>query len=280
METLQIFYNKDLFQKLGLSVPTTWQQFETVSDTLKAQGITPIAGEYKDANLIDFYQSIFGATRYGGEDFRTALLAGQKNLQDPNYVAALQFLKENIVTKYFPADAGGLGFADARSLFLAQKAGMFPSGFWELTGFKTAGLNVGVFNMPPVPGALIDHPLTPWYSDGTIGVNAASPNKAAAIEVAKYIATKDFGNLLMKNNHYVSVVPGVNADDPLMAAELKNYSTDGTADIAVQDLDQGDPNGWTLIADQFQQYMYGKETAQVATADIMKGLDQWWKPGS
>jgi raffinose/stachyose/melibiose transport system substrate-binding protein len=47
-EGLGMVYNIDIFNKLKLQVPTTFQQFLAVCDTLKANGITPIYGPFKD----------------------------------------------------------------------------------------------------------------------------------------------------------------------------------------------------------------------------------------
>ena len=37
-----IYYNKDIFRKLHLTVPRTWDEFETVMRTLRAAGYTPL----------------------------------------------------------------------------------------------------------------------------------------------------------------------------------------------------------------------------------------------
>lgn len=280
METIQVFYNKELFDELDLSPPTTWEDFVHVSETLKENDITPIGAEIKDGNLIPFYLPVFVATRYGADEFRQQLLSGEATFEDADFVAALKFFKDEIVAKYFPEDAGGLTMPDVRSLFLAGKAGMLVSGFWELTGIEEAGVEVGVFNMPPTPDALIDRPVTAWYLDGAIGVNADSPQQSAAVEVAKYIATEEFGRLMMKENHYVSVVPGVTADDPLMNEQLESYREAGATDIAYSDFNYGNPNGWTLISNELQKYMFDEKSAEEATAAIMRGLRQWWKPSS
>src|SRR4029079_16273547 len=43
-----LWYNKDVFEKNGVTAPTTWEEFFAVADTLKAAGITPLALGDKD----------------------------------------------------------------------------------------------------------------------------------------------------------------------------------------------------------------------------------------
>ena len=43
-----LFYNKKVFTDNGLKAPTTWDEFSTVADALKAKGIAPLAVGGKD----------------------------------------------------------------------------------------------------------------------------------------------------------------------------------------------------------------------------------------
>lgn len=43
-----VVYNKTMFEEKGLSVPTTYDEFLAICETLKADGITPFYGPFKD----------------------------------------------------------------------------------------------------------------------------------------------------------------------------------------------------------------------------------------
>ncbi|MEL4424118.1 extracellular solute-binding protein, partial [Shewanella algae] len=43
-----VIYNQEIFDRLGLSVPTTWDELVQTAETLKANGIAPFYGTFKD----------------------------------------------------------------------------------------------------------------------------------------------------------------------------------------------------------------------------------------
>ena len=43
-----IVYNKDIFKKYNLEIPTTVKELEEVCKTLKENGVTPFANQFKD----------------------------------------------------------------------------------------------------------------------------------------------------------------------------------------------------------------------------------------
>jgi raffinose/stachyose/melibiose transport system substrate-binding protein len=43
-----ILYNKDVYARLGLQVPKTWAEFAANNDKIKAAGVTPVLGTFKD----------------------------------------------------------------------------------------------------------------------------------------------------------------------------------------------------------------------------------------
>ena len=74
---------------------------------------------------------------------------------------------------------------------------MYPGGSYEVGPFTQTNpdLQIGFFDAPPAPGSKVDHPLTSGYVDGSYGVNAHSAHKAEAMELVKWMATPEFGQL-------------------------------------------------------------------------------------
>ncbi|TGV56892.1 extracellular solute-binding protein, partial [Mesorhizobium sp. M00.F.Ca.ET.149.01.1.1] len=87
-------YNKDAFDKLGLKVPTTNEEFYAVLDKIKADGTyIPMAMGTKDLweAATMGYQNI-GPNYWKGEEGRQALIKGEQKLTDPQWVAPFKEL--------------------------------------------------------------------------------------------------------------------------------------------------------------------------------------------
>ena len=58
-QTLGLFINKDVFAKAGLTPPTTWDEFITVSKALKEKGIIPLANGLGTSWFNEMFVAIF-----------------------------------------------------------------------------------------------------------------------------------------------------------------------------------------------------------------------------
>jgi raffinose/stachyose/melibiose transport system substrate-binding protein len=108
-----ILYNKKIYAKLKLSVPTTWAQFMANNKKIKAAGIDPVIQSYKDTwtsqlfVLADFYNVLASdknwATNYSANKAKyattPAALAGFQHLED---VKKAGYLNRDFQSTTFP----------------------------------------------------------------------------------------------------------------------------------------------------------------------------------
>jgi raffinose/stachyose/melibiose transport system substrate-binding protein len=278
MSTFQIFYNKDTFAKYSLQPPTTWDQLISDAKTLQSNGITPFAAAGKDTWLLPLYDDAFAATRYGGPAFEKKVLGGQAKFTDPDYVAALDVL--NQLKPYFPKDQMGLGEADVQTLFATGKAAMIPEGSFALAPMKAInpGLNLGVFNAPAAPGALVSHPLQVGWVDASYGLNARSAHQKEALELLQWMTTPGFGHLVADNLKQVSLIKGVQSSDELLKQMVQGYTGSPTPYLMLVDFRYGTPLGSDLEAAGLQKMLLGQQSATQVAGDIQNGISQWFHP--
>ncbi len=125
-----MFYNKDIFQKAGVTeVPTDWASFEVACEKIKASGVTPISfmtGENAWTTMLTTY-AYFASTEEG----KAKLNSGEMvyDFSDPVWVETVAKVTE-FVQKYGSSSALGAKYPDAANAFFTEKAAIMPQGSW------------------------------------------------------------------------------------------------------------------------------------------------------
>ena len=178
-----VWYNKAVFAKYNLSVPTTWQQFLAVCDTLKKNGVTPMAQTVQGRwpTFIVFEEMV---ARQDPQLY-VDLCDGKVKYTDPRVKQAFAVWADLINKGYFTDPSTDL-FSDVPRLFNSGEVAMVPCGSWYLTVLTGNGVpedNADIFIMPPVnpkAGKVVILEASP------ILIGAKAPNLAAAKEVADW----------------------------------------------------------------------------------------------
>lgn len=152
-----VYYNKDMFAKYGVPVPTTFDQFTAAMDTFVKAGVTPLASagaEYPaqqylynlalskaDANWVNQYQ-----------------IAGKANFHDAAWTYGATTLADWVKKGYIAKDSVSLKATDMGTAFESGKSPMMVSGSWWYGTFESEikGFSWGTFTWPGnslVPGS-------------------------------------------------------------------------------------------------------------------------------
>ncbi|MFB2596861.1 ABC transporter substrate-binding protein [Herbiconiux sp. P17] len=277
-QTLQMFYNKDIFKDNGLEVPTTWQEFIDLNDTLVEKGITPMALGVKDDWMMPIFADIVGSARYGGSAFEGEVLDGTKTFEDPDYVASLQIVAD--MKKYLTPDVVGVSYTDSQVQFTSGQAAQFPGGSFEIATFATQApdMNIGSYQVPLPPDAVSTTPVSPAYADGNFAINAKSKNKEAAAELLNWLATPEFGQLVADDLNQFSAIPGVTYSNEVMQEAWDNYQKGEAPYLLLVDFRYGDPLGTAVLGPQIQKIFMGEQDAAGAAKALQDGISQWFTP--
>lgn len=277
-QTLQVYYNKKIFSDNNISVPKSWDDFINAAKTLQSKKVTPFAVGGKDAWTLPLLHDIIGASRYGGTEFEQAVLTGKTDFTNPDDIASIELI--NQLKPYMPQSVVGVSYTDSQVLFSSEKAAMFMGGSFELGFFQrqNPNLDMGVFDVPPAPGAKAQGALTPGYLDGSFAVPQRTKNQKAALELASWMATKEFGQLFADELKQMSTVDGVKYSDPLLQEMADNYAAKPTPYLMLVDFRYGQPLGSDLLGKGVQQLLLGERTATQVGQDIQNGISQWFTP--
>ncbi|MGA2763100.1 MAG: extracellular solute-binding protein [Spirochaetia bacterium] len=178
-----VWYNKAVFAKYDLTVPTTWAEFLKVCDTLKKNGVTPMEQTVQGRwpTFIMFEEMV---ARQDPQLY-VDLCDGKVKYTDPRVKQAFAVWADLIRKGYFTDPSTDL-FADAPRLFNSGEVAMVPCGSWYLTVLTGNGVpeeNCGIFIMPPVnprAGKVVILEASP------ILIGAKAPNLEAAKKVADW----------------------------------------------------------------------------------------------
>ncbi len=280
-QTIQMFYNQGLFEKNGLKAPTTWDEFTAANTKLAAAGVTPIAIGAKDDWTLPIVHEVLAAPRFGGKSFQSEVKTGAKDFTSPDWVASVEVVKS--LEKFMPKNVTGVAITDAQTLFSAEKAAMIPGGSYDLAVLQKANpaVKIGVFQVPPAPGSPSGATATtPGWADGNFGVSAKSKNQAAATELVKWMATKEFGQMVADEIKQISAVPGVEIKDPLLKTMNDNYTNSGSPYLLLTDFRYGAPSGTDLLGKGIQQLLLGSKDAKGVSIELNTGVKTWFKPTS
>ncbi|MDR4534590.1 extracellular solute-binding protein [Glutamicibacter sp. PS] len=151
-----VIYNKELFAKHDVAVPTTYSEFITACETFEDAGVTPMYGTWADAwsvkqGLVDY--------AVGGMvdviDFFKQLRALGPDVTADSPVSFSRTLREPLekmlkIAKFTNRDAKGRIYGDGNQAFAKGEAAMYLQGPWALLEIEKVSpkLSVGTFPLP------------------------------------------------------------------------------------------------------------------------------------
>jgi raffinose/stachyose/melibiose transport system substrate-binding protein len=273
-------YNKDAFDQLGLSVPTTVDEFFAVLDKIKADGTyIPMAmGTNDQWEAATMGYNNIGPNYWKGEEGRLALIKGEQKLTDEDWVAPYRQLArwKDYLGDGFEAQT----YPDSQNMFTLGRAAIYPAGSWEISGFNTqAGFKMGAF--PPPVQAAGDECYISDHTDIAIGMNAKSAHATEAKAFLEWVGSSDFATL------YANALPGffslnsapVTMEDPL-AQEFVGWrdKCHSTIRSTYQILSRGTPNLENETWNASANVIKGTETPEEAGKRLQDGLASWYDP--
>ncbi|CAK4869393.1 unnamed protein product [Aphanomyces euteiches] len=204
------FYNKKLFESLGLKIPTTYEEFLAVCEAIKQAGKVPVYLPGKDSWTLQF-TSLFSTAQADSMDIAEKINLNQMKFADyGDFKLGLTALQDIVAKGYGSKDAFAHGYDDAEKAIATGEAGMFLMGSWFMTDivkkFPDNVNDIGAFAMP-----------FPGKEKATVGVSPSvglyimkgSKNQAAAEKFMEYFESIDTQNIFFGNEGGIPEIQGV-----------------------------------------------------------------------
>ncbi len=182
-----VYYNKDIFDAAGVSIPKTWEEFIQVCETLKSKGYTPLANGLADEwDILECFFLGMLPNYVGGADQRILYENRTKALNDQNFVDAYSDIAS--IKPYLPSGFEAVTYNDSQALFSSQGAAMFVDGSWTISVYDDVDFNWGVFAIPARAGK---ETLITFHPDMAITYNNASKYKKEAMDFLAWLCTEE-----------------------------------------------------------------------------------------
>ena len=230
-----IFYNKTIFAKLGLQVPTTIGELESACATLKEKGYIPfsLANQNKWTGSMYF---MYLAARYGGVDEFNAAVAGTGSFESGAFQYAAETIQKWVKAGYFPDGVNSLNADDGqdRSLLYTEEAAMMLHGSWQASAMRNDNeewynQNIGYFTFPKLENSKADQSIVVGTSIGN-GFSFNTGDDQDKLKACFVLATQYYNDKTYCQQQLDSgTIPSINGmgdtiQDPCMKQIWKDFT--------------------------------------------------------
>ena len=277
-----VYYNQDLFNEYGLSVPESWNEFLNDLEVMVAKdpNIIPIANALNPNEDSEMFMSI-AANFLGGPDGRERFMQTDDaslcytNSRVINAFGAIEDLKP-----YLPANADTIGSNTSKELFFDQKAVMLFGGSWDLQKVsEKADFNWDVF---AVPAPALKQTYVIFQPDIAIGINKDSPYQDEARLFLEWVMSDEAVNLTAQNLagfyplNINKPTTSNGADDEKFLQLVRDYP--GDIRWMFTEISNKIPAAADIIRVDLNRMIANDLTPLEAAQNLQDGLGEWYEP--
>ncbi|MBN1451166.1 MAG: extracellular solute-binding protein [Anaerolineales bacterium] len=254
-----VYYNKAIFEEVGVEPPATWDEFLAVAQAIKDAGHVPIAmcggelwcGSFPMIGIIT--ADVVG----DNPDWVLQRYTGEVSFSDPDFVAAVEKYKELVDKGYIDEGALGMDYASTNQQFLDGDAAMYFMGSWLIASIpEDHPFEVGAFLVPRNDGKVV----IPFNVGEGVHVSALTEHPEEAMMYAQAWALAP-ANLL-------ALIEGDAAFPMLKGLTIEDYGAD-VSDLFMEGYD------YVLDEDGFKAESFTWTTNDYS---LLPGMnDELWK---
>jgi raffinose/stachyose/melibiose transport system substrate-binding protein len=255
-----VLYNKDLLKKAGTdSVPTTWDEFLTLLQKLKAAGVQGYLESLQGMPTI--LAAFLGAVNAGTDDTMDAkIFDGSAKFADYWVEPLTQYNRmyaEGLVT----SDTVGLKGDQVRDEFAKGNLAMMSTGPWDLPTIRETNPKIDM-EMVLIPGASGLAPFLAGAASPGYAISSASENRAAAETFLTYLASPQGVAVWQKVSGAISVTTDVQPKLDAALDPIVSYVRSGNIYLPQIAWKRAEDILNVEAVAQIQQMVQGKTTPQ------------------
>ncbi len=227
-----VFYNKDLFDAAGVDYPTNDMTIEQF-DALARQMTSGAGAEKVYGNHYHTWRS--AVSLFGVLDGKNTIVDGTYDFLKPIYEMVLAQQNDGVVMDYGELKTAGLHYSAA---FENGSAAMVNMGSWFLGTLLAYNASAAGEGYEPVNFGMVKYPHPDGAPAGTtlgtvtsLGVNANSANKEAAIDFVNWCASTEGAAVMASTGNFPAIFDDATLD---IIASLEGFPTDEASKEALK----------------------------------------------
>jgi raffinose/stachyose/melibiose transport system substrate-binding protein len=237
-----IMYNKQVYARLGLSVPTTWAQFVSNSEKIKAAGIIPVLASYGDTWTSQlFVLADFANVSAQDPNWATNYTHNKAKYVNPPALAGFTHTEQVFDMGLMNKDYASLTNVNALKELATGQAAQYPMITVVISNVVQSNPSqvndIGYFAMPPDSG---DAHATVWEAGGAYIPKSTTGDKLAAAKKLVAFLNSPTGCDIQKSSGGVPSGPfaistcTVPSNAPALVADEAKYQADGKTGLALE----------------------------------------------
>lgn len=268
-EFVEVFYNKDLFAKHHIAVPTTLAEFTTAMDAFVAAGITPLSvgGAEYPAQQIVYQLALSKADRAWVDAYQR--YRGPVDFHDPAWTFGATTFADWVGKGYISKKATGVKAEDMGAAFSKGTFPIMVSGSWWFGRFQTEITNFqwGTFLWP-------GNTMSAGSSGNLWVVPKSSKNKQLAYDFIDITMRKSIQNALGNAGGVPVAADPAAVTDPKAKELISTFDTLAKADGLAFYPDWPAPGYYDVWVSAAQKLIGGTSTPQQALDELAKPYEE------
>jgi raffinose/stachyose/melibiose transport system substrate-binding protein len=226
LSTSTIFYNADLFEKLGIPVPSTYEELKAAVPKFEEAGIIPLLHQGANSPMWPmWYFETFSQATDDPIAKTQANLEGAATFADAADVEAFRLIKQWVDDGILSKDSLSVDQDGMRAAFASGKSAMYYGGTWEIPSLQQTvkDFKWGVFAFPKMAGT----PGSPKHGGGAdngicVSSSIAPEHLDAAIAFIEYLTRPEVATLYLAPEQPIAAsIKGVPSIEDAYAQELR-----------------------------------------------------------
>ena len=282
LSTSAIFYNVDLFKKLGIGVPATYDELKADVPKFKAAGVIPLL--HQGANAVMWPMWYFETMSQADADpigKTMANIDGRAKFTDAPDTEAFALIKQWVDDGVLAKESLSVDQDGMRAAFASGKSAMYYGGTWEIPSLQQSvkTFTWGLFPFPKMAGtAGVPHHGGGADNGMCLSSSAAPDHVDAAMRFIAYLTQPDVANIYLAPEQPIATsIKGVSVIDAPYAKTLR-------ADVFPSTIKFFD---WiwpaevsSAVASAIAGVVGGEMTPEQASASVQKAFDDLKAQGS